>query len=75
MYVVAGFLSAVLTAQPLWSTLYKSQYSDSIYLTIYFCVNHLMVLDGEWIHGTCQGEEVCNVMTLVEDMSVHQYLS
>ena len=34
-----------------------------------FClVYHVISLDGKWVHGTCQGEEVCNVQRLVEDI-------
>ena len=40
--------------------------------TYFFYIYHLMMLDGEWIHGTCLGEESFNVMNLVVDRSVCQ---
>ena len=38
----------------------------------FFCVYHAVVFGGEWIHGTCRGREVCNVLILVEDRSGFQ---
>ena len=40
-----------------------------------FRVYHLILLDGDWINETCQVEEVCNVIILVEGRRGHQFIS
>ena len=35
------------------------------YTSFFWWLYHVIVIDGEWIYGTCQVEEVCNFLILV----------
>ena len=43
------------------------QKTHILYTSFFWRVYHVIVLDGEWIHGTLRGEDVCDVLILVED--------
>ena len=45
-------------------------YNSSFFWLVY----HVNMFDGEWIHETCLGKEVCNVLNLMKDISRHQFL-
>ena len=45
----------------------RSIHITQLYSHRFCCVYNFMVFDGKWIHGTYQGEEVFNVLDLVED--------